>query len=215
MKGRAMPTINQDLERAVGNLTWAEFSPGALARMTGFSQALQRVWRRRGQIRAVDGGRASFSAPDAAALFVRHQLSLWAVSPDATEKIGAKAGRTALYFALLNVDGACEVYGAPNEVAQFIEEFEQDDLIARNLAKNSETARYLWRGDAGVFVFEADIQRIFDRERSISICCIDLAALGTRLGNLAERPLIRVSLECLPSTPIARRLTTLRGDDFG
>lgn len=194
--------------------SWAEFSPGALARMTGFSQDLQRVWRRRGQIAPLDGSRARYSSVEVAELFVRHQLSLWGVSPENTSKIGARAGRTALYFALLNVEGACEVCGDDAEVARFLEAFDCDDWLAQELSGSSQTARYLWRGDCGVSTFEADIQKVFGRERSVSICCIDLAALGTRLGNLAERPILSVTLQKQPNARMVRKLTSAQRDDL-
>lgn len=191
----------------------AEFTPRAVARCSGLSQALQRVWRKRGHIDGSELATAKFETLEALSLAVRQQLSHFGMPPSQTAKIGGKAARTALYFALLNVSGACEILGPAKDVEELIRAFDDSDEIAALLSDAETTARYLWRGESGFFLFENDLQRALARERSIAISVLDLLVLGTRFGDLAERPLLTLSFGSVREDGFIRRLTNPSTDE--
>src|SRR5690242_3300587 len=71
--------------------TFAVFRPTEVGRITGVSPALQRVWKRRGQLPWGSGQPAPISAPVAAEMFVRHQLSLNGLPPSDSAEIGGES----------------------------------------------------------------------------------------------------------------------------
>lgn len=193
---------------ATMNISIRELTPGAVARCTGLSQALQRVWRKRGHVGASPSGAAKFDVSEAMGIFVRQQLSKFGVPPSKSVSIGDRAGRTAMYFALLNVSGACEVFGSQSDVEDFLTAYEDTDEIAKFLSGADATSRFLWRGESGIFLFESDIQKAFDREKTVAVSIVDLMVLGTRFGNLAESPLFTVVLGGNAHNGHIRRLTS-------
>lgn len=186
----------------------SEFSPRAVARCSGLSQSLQRVWRKRGHLDDSQNGTAKFSTVDAVSIFVRQQLSQFGVPPSKSLSVGERAGRTALYFALLNVSGACEVFGGKSDVEEFLTAFDDSDELASILSGVDAKSRFLWRGESGIFLFESDVQKALDRERTVAASIIDLMVLGTRFGDLAERPLFSVLLGQEAGAGNIRRLTS-------
>ncbi|MCL6740576.1 hypothetical protein LZ518_05450 [Sphingomonas sp. RB56-2] len=188
-------------------VSYTEFSPGELSQMTGFSQDLQRVWRKRGQLAGSSGKTARFNVLKVAELFVRHELSLWGISPKDSIVVGSEAAPNVLYFALLNGDGACQVTGTLSQAEKFIAEFAGGDEIAREMSGCTDNSRFIWSPQRNDFRMAADMGPLLAQEIHTSILVLDLGAMGTTLANRATRPLFSVHGPTLASERTVRKLT--------
>lgn len=190
--------------------SYAEFTPGEVSLMTGLSQELQRVWRRRGQIAAANGATARFDALKVAELFVRHELSLWGCSPKETTIIGSRTAPTILYFALLNGDGACQIMATLGQAEKFIAEFTEEDGFIRKMSGCEDTSRFICGNDKHDFSMAADMASVLAEELRTSILVLDLQLLGTTLADRAPRALVNVVGPSLACERTVRKLTIVR-----
>lgn len=192
--------------------TLANFTPAEVGHITGFSPALQRVWKRRGQLPLRKDGPALFTAPVIAEMFVRHQLSLNGVPPGDSANLGSQSAAVVVWHALLNTDGACEVLGPHKEVQLFLSEFREDHHLATKLSGVTSEIdyRYLYRCDgSGEFRRGHDIQHITATANFTTLALVDLNQMGTVLGTRARRPLLTVEWAARDTPPSdwIRRLT--------
>jgi len=190
--------------------TFAVFKPTEMGKITGLSPDLQRVWKRRGQLPWGNGEPAPFTAPVAAEMFVRHQLSLNGLPPGDSAEIGGGSAAIVFWFALLNVDGACEVVGPPEAVNQFLESFGSDSELVNELTGSPPIHQFLYRYDgAGEFRRGKEMQEIVGSANFSSLALIDLEDIAMKLCARAKRPLITVELSDCSASPakIIRRLT--------
>jgi hypothetical protein len=196
-------------ELTQAEISFAQFGPGELERITGFPQHLQRLWRRRGHLSAkTPHARSHFSAVEVAELFVRYLLAVYCVSPTESRAIGEKAGPMVLWAALLCCDGACEVLGEREDVERLINAFAHDDGLASSLAGfEGEFTQFLWSGDGSSFEFTKESEPVFASFPHYSYVFLDLEWMGTTLGQRAGKPLVTVRLDAGPQRTI-RRLTT-------
>lgn len=199
--------------RVSGNIcTFAEFKPGEVHKLTGMAPALQRLWKRRGQLPSGDGDSEPITARVAAEIFVRHQLGLGALPPSESADIAAKAAPIVFWFALLNTDGACAVVGPRNEVTRFLGEFVYNHKLATELSGivPEEAYRYLYRyGSKGPFNFAINDKAVFGSSKFTLLSVLDLERIGTVLGAAAGRPLltVEVSSDTVPRAMWEKRLT--------
>jgi hypothetical protein len=170
---------------------------------------MQRVWRRRHQLPEGQGSPARFTGGEAAEVMIRYELSRFGVPPGESADIGKKAATMVLWFALLSADGACEVFGHESDVGQFLEQFENSHALAADLAGATTLARYVWRASGDKLDFVSDLQDVGLFGDFLSGFFIDLAHAGTRLAEVAGRPLLTVEIEPIEGHPgkRVRRLT--------
>lgn len=194
------------------SVTRAHFTPSEVAEITGLSPEMQRVWRRRGQLPGGMRSPARFDATDAAELIVRYELSRYGVSPSESAALGRRAAPMVLCFALLDADGACEVVGPEPEVSGFLERFENGHRLAAGLAGAKTLAKYVWRADGDEVELVTDLQDAGMAGDFLSGFFVDLSRAGTRLAEVAGRPLITVEMESSEGRTIkrVRRLTRRR-----
>lgn len=188
----------------------AKFTPSELAEMTGLSAEMQRVWRRRKQLPEGEGNPTRFSAFEAAEVIVRYELSRYGVSPGASAELGKQAAPLVLWFALINADGACEVIGHDPDVSNFLREFEHQRHLAMALAGVATLYRYVWRADGDNVGLVSDLQDVGAPGEVLSGFFIDLSHAGTRLAEVAGRPLMTVEL-AFPEGRPAKRVRRLTG----
>lgn len=193
--------------------TFAEFKPREVHKLTGMAPALQRLWRRRGQMPLSDGDAQPITVHVVAEIYVRHQLGLGGLPPSESANIAAEAAPIVLWFALLNTEGACAVVGSKNEVAEFIDQFAHDHELATQISGiSSEKAyRYLYRyGGRGTFQFAMDEKAVFNSRKFTLLSILDLEEIGTLLGSRAGRPLLTVEIpsDGVPRSMWERRLTS-------
>lgn len=200
----------EPLQRAI--VRWTLFSPAELAVLSGLNAEMQRVWRRRDQLPGT-GNPTRFTSLEAAEVLVRHRLSLFGVTPGQSQEIGQRAAPLAVYFSLLDADGACEVLGQKDDVDRILDDHDNGDRLARWITGVEEINRFLWRADDGDLDLVADIQDITLPGEHITAFFIDLMAAGSRLGETAGRPLVTVQLELPAGSRPYRRLTGRRSSE--
>jgi hypothetical protein len=166
-----------------------------MAEITGLSPEMQRVWRRRGQLPEGEGSPVRFTGGEAAEVMIRYELSRFGVPPSESADIGKKAAAMVMWFALLGSDGACEVFGHEDDIDQFLEEFDRSHALAADLAGAAALARYVWRASGDELDFVSDLQEVGLFGDFLSGFFIDLAHAGTRLAEVAGRPLLTVEIE--------------------
>lgn len=170
----------------------AEFSPGEVARITGLSTNLQRVWRRRGHLPARSAGYASFDARDLAALAVRHDLTRMGFAPPDTVEIGRMAAKTVLYFALLSSRGASCVQG--EFVGEMIKHQAIDQALAIVITEVIDPRRYVLITDPPAWEFVDDAAAALSQERCSALLILDLALIGQRLVARNTKPLFLIDV---------------------
>ena len=197
------------VDAARRSIKQARFTPAELADMTGLSTDMQRVWRRRDQLPEGEGSPARFSAIDAAEVMIRYELSRFGVPPGDSAEVAKKAASMVLWFALLGADGACEVFGQERDVEQFLAEFADSHVLAAEMAGATTLARYIWRTDGDEVDFVSDLQEAGTFGDFLSGFFIDLEHAGTRMAEIAGRPLLTVEIEPIEGQPgkRVRRLT--------
>ena len=187
------------------------FSASELTAMTGMSGPLVRLWRNRGQLPGGGRPEPTFSSRDVAEIMIRYDLSLFGVAPGQTAEIGCEAARYLLWFALLNMDGACEIVGTEDDCEQFLKQFEKDAGIANALVglNGKDSAfRYLvsqGRDDLVFLKAEEDLANTLDSRR---VFYIDLDRAAYDLMMQAQRPLYSIDVS---GDAIGRRVRRLTG----
>lgn len=189
-------------------IMYTEFLPAELAAITGLNVETQRVWRRRDQLPGF-GTPARFSPLNVAEVFIRYQFSLHGLPPGHSQRVGQTYSPTLLHFALLNVDGACEVTGSKDDVDFYVSEFADSEEPARRISSMTNAARYLWHADGEAVHETNDLAEIAAANGHVSASFVDLLEAGIRLAETARRPLVTVEF----STPgdNIRRIRRLTG----
>ncbi|WP_292080570.1 MULTISPECIES: hypothetical protein [Brevundimonas] len=188
-------------------ITFTEFLPAEVAAITGLNVETQRVWRRREQLPG-SGTPARFSPLDVAEIFIRYQFSLHGLPPGQSQAIGRAYAPTLLHFALINVDGACEVIGSKDDVDLFVHAFEDGEGPAGQISSATNVTRYLWH--AGEAVRETnDLGEITAANGHVSASFVDLVEAGVRLAEAARRPLVTVEFPTVGND--VRRIRRLTG----
>lgn len=208
-----MSNGNPDLRVDRYLCAFAEFKPGEVQKLTGMAPALQRLWKKRGQMPLGVGNPEPITARVVAEIYVRHQLGLGGLPPSESANIAAEAAPIVLWFALLNTEGACAVEGPKNEVAGFIDQFAYNHQLATQISGISpeKAYRYLYRyGGKGSFQFAMDEKAVFGSSKFTLLSMLDLEEIGTLLGRRAGRPLmtVEISSDAVPRTMWERRLTS-------
>lgn len=177
--------------RAPDSITFTEFSPAEVAALTGLNVETQRVWRRRDQLPG-SGAPARFSPLEVAEVFIRYQFSLHGLPPGQSQAIGRAYAPTLLHFALLNVDGACEVVGSKDDVDRYIKAFEESEGPARQISGVARLARYLWHADGEAVHETNDLSEIAAANGYVSASFVDLIEAGSHFAETARRSLATV-----------------------
>ena len=194
------------------NPTFTVFKPAELFKLTGMTPALQRVWKRRGQLPWNDQEASEVTAWEAAEIFVRHQFAAVGVPPSESQTISSNLAPVVLWHALLNTDSACEVVGPPEEVETFIERFRAGHQLASQITgvTSDKAFRYIYKF-TGLedFLFSQELGNVIAGSDFASLISLNLEYMGTLLGARAGRSLITIELlgDGIPGSKWTRRLT--------
>ena len=190
-----------------GRCEYAEYSPSELQRISGLTTDLQRVWRRRGQlVPHRKSGHAKFSPLEAVEITIRYALSKLGIPPGDCELDLYDAFSGAIFHALLNVDGACEVFGPPEDVNSFLDDFQESGRIAHYLAGSPSAANYLIVNEEHEIRIVDDPQLVLDKTAPF-LLVFDLELIGGRLVELGRKPIMSFRLPERKGTRTVRRLT--------
>lgn len=191
-------------KQKIAALDWprrfAEYSAGELARISGLSPEMQRLWRQRGYLPEVQSARARFSPTDVVEISIRHALSRRGISPSESSTIDPDAAKGALYNAIINHQGSCEVIGPVDDVNAFLQNYEWEDF-AFDLAGGPTRSNYLVWDDEGIMRIVDDVHELFD-EQALAIAAIDLRVVGARITERGRKPII--TLESPPTIGLKR-----------
>ena len=182
---------------------FAEYSAGELARICGMSPEMQRLWRQRGYLPEVQSARARFSPTDVAEIIIRHALSRHGIPPSESATIDPDAAKGALYHAIINHQGSCEIIGPAGDVNAFLRDYELEDF-ALELAESPLRSNYLVWDDEKTMRMVDDVHELFD-EQALAIAAIDLRVVGARIMERGRKPI--VTLE----SPLTAGLKRIRG----
>jgi hypothetical protein len=192
--------------------TYASYSPGELAQISGLSTDMQRVWRKRGQLASLPSGHARFRPMEVIEISIRYALSKLGVAIADVPPMGSLPINAAIYHALLNSDGACELIGPAPDVNSFLDEFEKDHGLAFALAGKPPSSNYLiWDDEDRVRVLD-DPQHVFDG-MGASIIAIDLQVIGRRLVERGRKAIMTVEFPTTAGARQVRRLTGVGAND--
>ncbi|WP_137788467.1 hypothetical protein [Sphingomonas sp. 3P27F8] len=177
--------------------TYTQFKPARLFEITGMTPDLQQLWRRRGQLPWGNGKPRPITAIEAAEIFLRYQLSQVGVPPSESAEIGQVNAPIVLWYALLEVDGACAVRGPLNRVDEFLEEFRMTHKVATDLTgiHQDTSYRFLYRFNGEQeFTASFALPEIGPHSPFATLNVIDLHGIGSLLASRAESPLILVEI---------------------
>ena len=186
-------------------LTYASYSAGEVARISGLSPDMQRVWRRRGYLPQVESGHARFRPAEVVEISIRYALSKLGVPPSESRAIHGNAISGALWSALINHHGSCEVIGSEKDVDAFLEDENWPDH-ALELVGCPANCNYLIWDDEGTTRILNDPQEVFAR-RSVSIIAIDLEVVGARLMINGRKPIATLEAPLHGAARHVRRLS--------
>ncbi|MNS23773.1 hypothetical protein D3C72_555990 [compost metagenome] len=143
-----------------------------------------------------------------AQVFIRYQFALHGLPPGQSQSIGEIYAPMLLHFALLSVDGACEVTGSNDDVDRYVSDFQDSENPARQISGAQKSVRYLWHADGEAVHETNDLGEIAAANGQVSASFVDLIEAGIRFGQTARRPLVTVEFR-LPdnTTRRHRRLT--------
>ncbi|WEK44901.1 MAG: MerR family transcriptional regulator [Candidatus Sphingomonas colombiensis] len=191
--------------------SYATYSAGDLAQISGLTQDMQRLWRKRGHLPEIGGGHARFTPNDVIMITIRYALSKLGVSPSQSPAIADIAIAGALFHAIISHAGACEVIGPAGDVDEFLSGFELDDF-ASDLAGHPQQTNYLvWDEDGDHRVIDRD-EAIFD-ESTIFIAGVDLRVVGARLMIRGRKPIVTLEAPVNLTGRRVRRLTGVGAND--
>lgn len=198
---------------ATGSMEYATYSPSELARISGLSTDLQRVWRRRGQLVPTrQSTHARFRPLDAVEITIRYALSKLGIPPGECELDLSAALSASLFHALLNIDGACEIFGSAEDVDWFLEDFRDSHRIAHALAGKPSSANYLVINERHEIRIEDDPHAVLNNQEAF-LLVIDLQLLGARLVERGRKPVVTFHFPDRPGVRTVRRLTGLAVND--
>lgn len=168
--------------------SYASYSAGEVACISGLSPDMQRLWRRRAHLPQVGSGHARFGPAEVAEVSIRYALSKLGVPPSESRTISREAIAGALWHALLGHHGSCEVIGPEDQVEAFLEDESWPSHVFGLTGHPTNCNYLLWDDEGGTRVLN-DPQQVFHR-RTASIIAIDLEVIGERLMVRGRKPIV-------------------------
>lgn len=184
------------------------FSPGELEAATGLTTDMQRVWRRRGHLRARAADEGDFTAFEVAVVAIRHELARFGVAPKDSLFASSLAAPIVLYHALLSCDGAAELKGGFQAIAAVAERFAEDDRLAATISGCESICRYLWSAAPPAFRLTPDFAMVLHEEQNAGLLVLDLQVVGINLVERAPKPLFLIELNETRTTTTTTTTTT-------
>lgn len=194
------------------SITYAEYSPGDLERISGLSTDMQRVWRRRGQLPRLQSGHARFSISEVIEITFRYALSKAGIPPSEVNIDLSGATCAAKFHAVFN-HGGCEIIGPADEVDLFLKVFAEDaGQLGSFLADNPPASNYMVLNEwHEARIVDDPYQLVHDSEELNLV--FNLALVGGRLVERGRKPVLTVRLRDRAGQRTVRRLTDVGAND--
>ena len=179
--------------------TDAAFTPAEVAKITEVSPELQRDWRRRKLLRPNQRGHARYEPHVVAELMVMKLLAQHKVGPSQTHKMSKRLSRDVLWHAFSNCDGALEIEGEPELVANFRRELKcgPDDLLMAIAGVKMVPTSFAVIDRNGKCIQTGDDHALAGAIREQgegAVVVVDLDWIARRLAKRAGRALVTIKL---------------------
>lgn len=205
-----MAILEEWLRQAV--ITYAVYTPGELARISGLGTDMQRVWRRRGQLPPLESGHARFSILEAIEITLRYALSKAGIPPSEL-KLDLKDAASAAMFHAIFGHGGCEVIGPADEVDHFLHLFAEDHgELGRILVGNPQASNYLVLNEWHETRIVDDPNHLVSDAEELNLI-FNLALMGSRLVERGRKPIVTVKFPDRVGARTVRRLTGVGAND--
>jgi hypothetical protein len=207
-------TVEKWLPDAV--ITPAVYTPGDLEQISGLRTDMQRVWRRRGQLPALESGHARFSIQEVVEITFRYAMSKIGIPPSELKLDLSEATRAAKFHAVF-AHGGCEVIGPPDEVDTFIRTFAEDHELGISLVESQDASSL--KPSSYMVLNEWHETRIVDdaehlvRDTDELNIVFNLALVGARLVERGRKPVLTVRFQERSGRRTVRRLTGVGAND--
>lgn len=195
----------------------AVYTPADLERISGLRTDMQRVWRRRGQLPALEAGHARFSIQEVVEITFRYAMSKIGIPPSELKLDLVEATRAAKLHAVF-AHGGCEVIGPPEEVDAFIRDFAEDggefaiSLVEGREASSLKSSTYLVLNEWHDTRIVDDPEHLMRATDELNIV-FNLALVGARLVERGRKPVLTVHFPERPGQRTVRRLTGVGAND--
>ncbi|WP_417484841.1 MULTISPECIES: hypothetical protein [Maricaulis] len=182
--------VNFEVEESV-------HGPARIADMTGLSMDGQRNWRQRGYLGPSDGPRGKMKTSAVAALAVRAIAAELGYQARESEHIGAEAGPSVLYSALLDFPlAAMKLVGHPAAKQNFRDLHERETEIARIISRLEDrppSATITWFDQEAPTLIDSPSSAPWDGYE-VTLRRISLFGIGAKLIQYAGQPLFTVTV---------------------
>jgi hypothetical protein len=195
----------------------AVYTPADLERISGLRTDMQRVWRRRGQLPALESGHARFGIEEVVEITFRYAMSKIGIPPSELKLDLAEATRAAKIHAVF-AHGGCEVIGPPEEVDIFIRSFAEDQgelgisLVEGQGAPSVKPSSFMVLNEWHETRIVDDPQLLMRETDELNIV-FNLALVGARLVERGRKPVLTVSVPERSGQRTVRRLTGIGAND--
>lgn len=210
-----MTTVEKRLPDAL--IKQAVYTPADLERISGLRTDMQRVWRKRGQLPALESGHARFSIQEVVEITLRYAMSKIGIPPSELQLDLSEATRAAKLHAVF-AHGGCEVIGPFEDVDTFLRNFDEDDgelglaLVEGKDATGLKHSNYLVLNEWHETRIVDDPRQLMSDTDELNVI-FNLALIGDRLVERGRKPIITVLFDDRAGQRTVRRLTGIGLDD--
>ena len=197
-------------------IMWHDFDPEDIARVSGLSIDLQKLWRSRGVIPKKTGTRVRYSPSDAAKFTLVRIVQSNGCSQAQAIETGEKFKDLLLKLAMLDGEGAVAIVGTPPFVTAFLKSWENSEELSGFISgcQTSVRGRILISADGADFEIASRVPDLDLLESPTQFTAINLAALARVFVNAFGKPFVLVQEKLEPGSK-APRIRKLTGPPLG
>jgi hypothetical protein len=209
-------TIKAEDRLPQATITPAVYTPADLERISGLRTDMQRVWRRRGQLPALQSGHARFSIQEVVEITFRYAMSKIGIPPSELKLDLAEATRAAKLHAVF-AHGGCEIIGPADVVDTFVWNFAEDGgelgiSLVEGLDADDLKASYLVLNEWHEARIVDDPEQLMRKDDELNIV-FNLILVGARLVERGRKPVLTLRFPDQPGQRTVRRLTGVGAND--
>ena len=197
---------------STATISHAKYGPEELARISGLTPDMQRVWRRKGNIRALTMAKTHFSISETLEITLLCAMSKAGIDPREVKLDLAQTTQAAIFHAIFS-DGGCEVVGPSVDVESFERCFLEDDgELGRLLVKAPQHGNYLALNEFHEMRVFQDPHQMVPVADELSLV-FDLGVIGGRLVERGRKPVVTVKFPDLMGIRSVRCLVGVAAND--
>ena len=187
-----------------------EFSLREISVMAEVSPTYLMVWRNRGHLPGTRDTSGTFTSRDAAEILVRQCLTEGNLAPGQSRGLGAHGADAVLWYAVVNHEGVCEIWGTDSDTAHCQAEFEKNTDLAGEILRFEETPPgYIWRDGSKTPTLEHDVSSLLANSTSRTHFIVDLGTIASDMVRLANRPLFSINASPGSKGKMVRRFSRI------